>query len=320
MEGRDPIVTANYFISIDSEELDRTIENVVAVMEAHGYTPRQPNKLLYNPKMLTFDHVLVDRHSSNDDDNGILDYFSRLGSSSDGSDEDAYLNALKTSRGEHPFEVKVRFRPSTYDDIEGYSVEFISKPAGLLRESRIHDPEEYDQQRAVRESKEVIEDISIDLNLYTVQPPHSQADSFESVLAKEDREILQSLDYGEEVISYSDEGDECLRYDLLHSGLSCYIHAIEWTIIAYLTEDTDIDPIEKQKNEPDTQLNYPMLVQLLEHHADVSQITLEDLESLRTDRYRMAHHREGQLLSSNVETVKERLRILVRTLFDTGVD
>jgi len=130
------------------------------------------------------------------------------------------------------------------------------------------------------------------------------------------------MEYGDNVIQLSDEGDKALRYQLLHSALGSYIHAIEWSIICYFEDKFDKDFIEEEI-ENEFGYYYGQLVNKISAGSDdniieksaVTQKTQEELDLFETYRYWMGHHKTGTLTRANVIMVKERLEILLGELF-----
>jgi hypothetical protein len=130
---------------------------------------------------------------------------------------------------------------------------------------------------------------------------------------------LFSIKYGEAVLDHLSDADQCFHSDLFLPALSSYIHAIEWTAIAYLEAESDIDIIEKEKqgggpyyfaNRDDS------VISELKSHASVDQKTISKIESMnRAERRWIAHHKSGEVLESEILAVRERLFELLNQLY-----
>lgn len=140
------------------------------------------------------------------------------------------------------------------------------------------------------------------------------------VYSNPQRQFLKETKYGSEIISHVREGDQCYRHNLWHSALTCYIHAFEWTAIAYLELTTDVDIIEEEQN--GNYYNFAggknSILDELTEHAELDQKTISKIESMnRAERRWMAHHKSGQTLQDDVDQIRSRLSELVETLFPT---
>jgi len=132
------------------------------------------------------------------------------------------------------------------------------------------------------------------------------------------RQYLEQLRYGQEVVKHVREGDRCYRYSLWHSALTSYIHAFEWAAIAYLEHEHNIDIIQKEQD--GMYYNFAggsnNILDELTDHAEIDQKTLSKLKSLnRAERRWMAHHKSGETLQDEVDGVRSRLSEFVGTLF-----
>jgi len=137
-------------------------------------------------------------------------------------------------------------------------------------------------------------------------------------LSNERRGRLTSSEWGEEVIRYIEQGDECLENGLLHPALTSYIHAIEWAIISFLASEHDVDLIEEEK---DGGFYYftggnPNLLDKVKEYTDISQKMDSRLQSINSaERRWIAHHKSGNTTQSEVEGVRARLFVLLDKLF-----
>jgi len=137
-------------------------------------------------------------------------------------------------------------------------------------------------------------------------------------LTNERRGELTSSQWGEEVIRFIEEGDECLKNGLLHPALTSYIHGIEWSIISFLATKHDLDLIDEER---EGAVYYftgksPNLLEKLKEHADISQKMDSRLQSMNSaERRWIAHHKSGSTTQSEVEAVRSRLFLLLDDLF-----
>lgn len=141
----------------------------------------------------------------------------------------------------------------------------------------------------------------------------------ETILTYSVRQQLQNAKYGKEVIDKIEDGDKCYENQLWHPALSMYVHAFEWAIITYLEDAEDVDIIEKERDS--TRFNLagrsPNLLDVLTDKVTLDQKMIERIEDMnRAERRWMAHHRSGQVLRDEVESVRSRLGVLLGTLFE----
>lgn len=139
----------------------------------------------------------------------------------------------------------------------------------------------------------------------------------EPTLRQEDHAELSDNDYGHEVIRHAQDGDICVENGLLHLALSSYIHAIEWTAIAYLKE-RGIDILEKEEN--GEYYNFAggrnSILDELRENSNINQKMVSQLERMnRAERRWMAHHKSGQVLPEEVDAIRARLVSLIQELF-----
>lgn len=141
----------------------------------------------------------------------------------------------------------------------------------------------------------------------------------ETILSHSIRETLNDIKYGGEVIKQVKDGDKCYNNKLWHPALSTYIHAFEWGIIAYLENEENIDIIEQERNGTYYNLagRSPNLLDVLADHVTLDQKTIDRIEDLnRAERRWMAHHKSGEVLRDEVDSVRSRLGVLLETLFN----
>jgi hypothetical protein len=143
----------------------------------------------------------------------------------------------------------------------------------------------------------------------------------ETILTYQIREHLGETKYGNEVIGKIEDGDDCYKTELWHPALSMYVHAFEWGIITYLEDAEGVDIIEQERD--GTRYNLagrsPSLLDVLTDKVTLDQKMIERIEDLnRAERRWMAHHRSGQVLRDEAESVRSRLGVLLGTLFEDG--
>lgn len=133
------------------------------------------------------------------------------------------------------------------------------------------------------------------------------------------RTYLNETKYGIEVIKHITDGDKCYRNSLWFPALTMYIHAIEWSAIAYLEAEAYHDVIEKERDGVRYYLasGQHNLIDGLNEHVEVDQKTLSQIAHLnRIERRWVAHHKSGETYKDDVDAVRARLNNLVSTLFE----
>lgn len=140
----------------------------------------------------------------------------------------------------------------------------------------------------------------------------------ETILTYSIRERLSETKYGPEVIRQIEDGDECYQNQLWHSALAMYIHGFEWAMITYLQDAEGFDVIEKEREGTYYNLagQSPSLLDVLTDYVTLDQKTIGRIEDLnRAERRWMAHHKSGEVLRDEVESVRSRLGVLLTRLF-----
>lgn len=140
----------------------------------------------------------------------------------------------------------------------------------------------------------------------------------ETILTHSIQEELSQSKYGSEVIKQIKDGDKCYKNQLWQPALAMYIHGFEWTIIAYLQDRESLDVVEKERE--GTYYNLagqpPNLLDVLTDYVTLDQKTIDRIEDLnRAERRWMAHHKSGEVLRDEVESVRSRLGVLLSRLF-----
>lgn len=143
----------------------------------------------------------------------------------------------------------------------------------------------------------------------------------ETILTYSIRENLSETKYGPEVIRQIKDGDECYQNQLWHPALAMYIHGFEWAMIAYLQDEEGLDVIEKEREGTYYNLagQSPNLLDVLTDYVTLDQKTIDRIEDLnRAERRWMAHHKSGEVLRDEVESVRSRLGVLLTRLYGEG--
>lgn len=140
----------------------------------------------------------------------------------------------------------------------------------------------------------------------------------DQILSSAKREYLKDTKYGPEVIYYLREGDRCYKSAFWLAALTQYTHAIEWSAIAYLEAEADLDVIEEEREG----INYYMaggehsIVDEIEKRTDVDQKTVSYINTVnRLERRWVAHHKSGKTHREDVDSLRARLGTLVDSLF-----
>lgn len=231
--------------------------------------------------------------------------------------QENYLRELRKIADHIPFQISLYFWKVSENDFDGFHLEIETTPALLQKYRQLALPDDYsfNSKDIIKENKKWVENQMRSFGLIPVYGPFVEAELVEVSLTDDQRESLGATDYGRSVIQYLDEGDGCLERNYLHASLSCYIHAIEWAIIAFWMIERDEDLISKQvKGDPP--LFYRDLTSLLRENTPAKQRTIESLEKFNeVERRWVAHHREGELRRTRVESVRETLLVLIDELF-----
>jgi hypothetical protein len=312
LNANELVVEAEYFKPArnGSISMSRVHEQLRSQMKLDQYWPENPQRAALNPKTITYVRIMDEAEKTR---LWRLKRWLNLTNEAE-LERENYIDNLRRLRDDLPFILRFRFIPIEFEDNNGLLIEIKSEPAVLHKHEQIDRVENYNAQNAIRRGKEQLEDVAVELGWETIREPHTTAENLEDTLNREIRNHLRETKYGNYVIELIDEGDEALRYQLLHPALSSYIHAIEWAIICYL-EDERIDDLVAEEISDEFGYYYGQLINKIPEGHGVSQKTREELEQFKTYRRWMGHHKSGELTESNVATVKDRLRILTEELF-----
>lgn len=148
---------------------------------------------------------------------------------------------------------------------------------------------------------------------------HSGSVVLDDMFSPEIRTELESIHYGNEVIEHIEDGDKCFENELFAPALGSYIHAIEWTMIAYLEDREGIDIIDKESDGTYYQFaaGHHNLLDELTDQVTLDQKTVSKIESMnQAERRWAAHHKSGEALPTEIEAVRSRLEELLTELFE----
>lgn len=225
------------------------------------------------------------------------------------------IEALRETRNNHPYRIKFRFIPTSWEGgDEGYVVEVECIPALRDKLDRLsEDFGDADPKSAVRTCKSELRDIATEVGFSTLREPFTRAENHEPTLEPHLRKQLQEYKYGTYVTQFADDADEALRYSLIRPAICAYVHGIEWAIICYIAEMQNRDLMEEEGYGRGK--GFEGLISEIEETGQVKQTTSEALRQMNTERVWMAHHKEGAVSEIEVRRVKQRFSILLEELF-----
>jgi hypothetical protein len=225
------------------------------------------------------------------------------------------IEALKETRNDHPYRIKFRFIPTSWENgDEGYIVEVECIPALRDKLDQLsRDFEDANSKSAVRKCKSELRDIATEVGFSIHREPFTRAENHKPTLNQHLRKQLQEYKYGSYVAQFADDADEALRYSLIRPAISAYVHGIEWAIICYIAEMENRDLMEEEGYGRGK--GFRGLISDIEETGQVTQTTSEALRQMNTERVWMAHHKEGEVSEIEVRRVKQRFSILLEELF-----
>ena len=215
-----------------------------------------------------------------------------------------------------PFEIEIRFRTVTLDGDEGYEATAVATPTLFqqYRQRMLTVDSEYDVKTAVSSTKRELSRLFAKIEAQPLRRPYTESELIESRLEQRHRDALAQWKHGNTALQYLNEGEICLKQGLLNAALNCYILCIEWVIIVHLAREGRRDVIAEEKESGGDY--YWELVDELEEDKLVSKKTYEKLSSLNSvERRWAAHHKDGEIVETDVANVKDRLEILITELF-----
>lgn len=231
--------------------------------------------------------------------------------------QDNYLRELRRIADHIPFQISLYFWKVSEEDFDGFHFEIETTPALLQKYRQLELSADYtfNSKDIVKENKRWIENQMRSFGLLPLSGPYVEAERVEQSISGNQRTSLGSTDFGRSILTYLDEGDGCLERSYLHASLSCYIHAIEWAIITYWMREKGEDLISQQV-EDGSPIYYRQLTSKLKDGTPAKQRTIEALQKYNeVERRWIAHHREGELRRTRVESVRETLLVLIDELF-----
>lgn len=165
----------------------------------------------------------------------------------------------------------------------------------------------------------IVESVRSSYKENRIDSPYAfSEDDLDPLIEDSVMDSISDKKYGHEVIGHIEDGDACLKMEILQPALASYIHAIEWAAIAYLESEEGEDIIEKEN---DGQLYYfakggNNVLDELQNYVEIDQKTISKIESMnRAERRWMAHHKSGETLPDEVKAVRARLGAFLTTLF-----
>ncbi len=317
--SKELVVKARCFLPMEPEEenLVRLQDRLTDVMRQEGFRRGTPSfPLSPADRTLKFFRRPPSKEKSGWEkfketilpvDNGRVDPF-----------DENFPEGLRDLRKDIPFRVVFRFKTSSTEEVEGYELFVESTPVLLQRYRQLGLPEDYSYsvENIVDQNKREIRNILGHLELEPTRGPYTEAESLETKLDEETVEDLEKHRYGRNATKFIDEGDQCLKQNLLHAALSCYIQGIEWAILNYKITEEQTDLVEEQKNGETGPLFFSNLVDKIEHNTPTSQKTISKLNNINSSERRWAaHHKSGQLERQDVENVRTTLLRLCGELF-----
>ena len=305
------VVKAQYFVPIEPGEKNlRSVQNrLIEIMRQEGFRNRTAPSPLSPPDRT----IKFFRRPPRKEKSGWKKFKEKyLPGSNDHQDpfENNFPEGLRDLRKDIPFRVVFRFKTFSGEDVEGYDLFVESTPVLLQRHHQIGLPESYSYsvENIVDQNKREIQNILGHLELEPTQGPYTEAEKLETQLDEGAIEELEHHQYGRTAIKYINEGDQCLKQNLLHAALPCYIQGIEWTILHHKITEEDTDLIEEQKSGETGYLDFINLVDKIKSKSTVSQKTTSKLKNINNSERRwMAHHKSGQLKRQDVENVRATL-------------
>lgn len=146
-----------------------------------------------------------------------------------------------------------------------------------------------------------------------------------SVVKYEIKKYLEDTKYGDEIITHVSDGDKCYNNKLWFPSLTMYVHAFEWAAITYLEDQTGRDIIEREREGANYYLvgsqESNSILDELNRNVEIDQKTLALISNMnRLERRWVAHHKSGETLQKEVDSVRGRLKIFVETLFESPAE
>lgn len=312
-DAEELVVKAQFFIPIEPKEKNlRNIQNRLAqiLMEEGFYTEDAPMPYMRTDRTMEFIRIPPSPESS-----GWQKIKKRFGFGDDNPhqilrERENFLEGLGRLVEDTPFRIVLRFKTFQGDEIEGYEVFVESTPAILQQYRQLDIPSDYNYNidNIVRQNKSEIKRIFGRLELEATQGPYTEAESLDTRLSESIVNKLNEHQYGQTAVQYVNEGNQCLKQNLLHAALSCYILGIEWLILHYRATEENEDLVKQQQKGEIGPVYFDDLVDKIREDAAASQKTMNKLEKFhKAERRWMAHHKSGELQRQDVENVRSTL-------------
>lgn len=319
MESGEPnseelIVKAQYFLPIEpTEENLRSIQNrLTQIMMQEGYaTEDAPIPFVTLDRTMEFFKIPPAGEKTHWDNlkdslgfGGNDDPQERL------ANREEFLDGLERLVDDIPFRIVFRFKTFHGEEVEGYDL-FVESTPALLQKSRqlhLHSDYNYNVDNVVDQNKREIRRILGRLELEPIRGPYTESETLDRQLAESTVERLEEHPYGQTALKYTNEGDQCLRQNLLQAALSCYIQGIEWVILHHKATVENEDLVEQQQTGEIGPVYFTDLVDKLREDTAASQKTISKLENFnQAERRWVAHHKSGELQRQDVENVRSTL-------------
>ncbi len=308
------IVKAQYFFPIEpTEENLRKIQNRLSqiMMEEGFYTDDTPLPFMTIDRTMEFLKIPpASENSKWENLKESLGFGEEKHPRERLTNSDEFLDGLGRLVDDFPFRIVFRFKTFHGEEVEGYDIFVESTPVLLqkYRQLNPHPDYSYNIDNVVDQNKREIKRILGRLELEPAHGPYTEAESLDTRLSESTVNQLNEHQYGRTAVQYVNEGDQCLQQNLLHAALSCYIQAIEWSVLHYKITEEDTDLIEAQQKGETGYLRFIDLVQKIQGDTPISQKTSSKLENMNNaERRWMAHHKSGQLERQDVENVRSTL-------------
>ncbi|MFB6102376.1 MAG: hypothetical protein ABEJ73_07390 [Haloplanus sp.] len=329
MESRQPkskelIVKAEYFVGIEpSEENLRSLQTkLIQIMREEGFETEN-TVLPYVAADRVLEFIRIPPPGSKSRWEKLISKLTPGSNQRNPFDREEFLDGLERLRDDLPFRVVFRFKTFHGEDVDGYDIYVESTPALLqkARQLKLHEDYNYSVENIVDQNKRELERILDRLELEPLNGPYTEAEKLETRLADSTAEKLEEHEYGRTALQYINEGDQCLKQNLLHAALPCYIQAIEWIILHHQITEENEDLVEKQQSGEIGPVFFHELVDKISDNTDVSQKTISKLNNFnQAERRWIAHHKTGQLDRQDVENVRTTLLRLSNELIPERQD
>lgn len=305
-------VVANLLEPIEEETDYHSLQQQINhLMSTYGYTTTTHERVARGAA--TAEYVYSKHWGSDNGDNG--GFLERIFGASQGesSNRNMYTKHLAGLAYDTPDIIHFRFYPVNIDEENYIRINIRIEPAMVGQHRLLDAKPQYNESNAISKAKDLVLDLACERIWQLERGPYSRTQVSVQTITEGDREIIQESEYGHNVLTFIDEGDEALKEELLHAALATFILAIEWSIISYLEYEYDRDLFEEAGGVDE--FEYRDYVDRIREHNDISGIVLENLGKHQADRRIMAHSKDGYLRRSQVEDVRTTLEELISETF-----